>query len=82
MALLLAHAFNGNIFCKKYFRFAFFIPYISNMVALGSIFRFLFQLDGPINEILRNVFHLAESELPNWLADNSLCRIQIGRAHV
>lgn len=76
-ALLLAHAFNGNIFCKRYFRFAFFVPYISNMVALGSIFQFLFRMDGPINGLLKAVFHLADSEIPNWLADNSLCRVPV-----
>lgn len=77
LALCLAHVLNGNIYCKRYFRLAFFIPYISNMVALGAIFRFLFRIDGPINEILKKVFHFTDSEVPNWLADNTLCRVPV-----
>lgn len=77
LSLLLAYVFNGNIHCKRYFRFAFFIPYISNMVALGAIFRFLFRLDGPVNGILKNVFHFSASELPDWLGSGAVSRVPI-----
>lgn len=36
LALSLAHVLNGNVHFKKFFRLAFFIPYISNLVALGG----------------------------------------------
>ena len=75
LALSLAHVLNGNVHFKKFFRLAFFIPYISNLVALGAVFKFLFRTDGPVNNILRSVFHI--DEMPNWLSSSGLCRIPV-----
>lgn len=75
LSLIFAHIVNGRVYCQRFFRLAFFIPYISNMVALGAIFKFLFRSDGPINAILVNWFHI--SQAPNWLVSSSLCRIPI-----
>lgn len=75
MGLLLAHVLNGRIFFKKFFRFAFFITYISNIVALGAVFKFLFAVDGPINMILVHIFHLQEG--PSWLSSSTLSRFPI-----
>ena len=75
MSLLLAHVVNGKVVFQRFFRLTFFIPYISNMVALGAIYKFLFRSDGPINAILSSVFHV--NNIPNWLASSTLCRIPI-----
>ncbi len=75
LSMILAHIVNGKVYCQRFFRLAFFIPYISNMVALGAIFKFLFRSDGPINAILQSWFNV--TELPNWLASSTLCRIPI-----
>lgn len=75
MALILAHFVNGRVYCQRFFRLSFFVPYISNMVALGAIFKFLFRSDGPINQILVNVFHV--EQVPEWLVSSSLCKIPI-----
>lgn len=74
-AMLLAYAVNGKVYCQRFLRLAFFIPYISNMVALGAVFKFLFGADGTINEILASVFHV--SQVPNWLATPALSKIPI-----
>lgn len=75
MALILAHAVNGKVYGQRFFRLSFFIPYISNMVALGAIFKFLFRSDGPINQLLVNVFHVQNP--PGWLYSSELTRIPI-----
>ena len=45
------------------------------MVALGAVFKFLFQTDGPINGIFTGVFHMSTG--PNWLSSTALCRIPV-----
>ncbi len=46
LGLVLAYVLNGNVFGKKVLRLAFFVPYISSVVALGAVFKFLFREDG------------------------------------
>lgn len=75
LSMILAHAVNGRVYFQRFFRLAFFIPYISNMVALGAVFKFLFGADGAINDILEKLFHIQNA--PNWLASASLSKIPI-----
>jgi len=75
LALLFAYLLNDKVHLKKFNRMAFFVPYISSMVALAAVFRFLFRSDGPINLILVNVFHV--SEVPKWLTSATFCKIPI-----
>lgn len=77
IGLVLAYYFHKLVFFKRYFRFVFFIPYISNMVALGAIFKFLFRVDGIINYILLNWFQISKSNLPNWLSTGAVSRVPI-----
>ncbi|MCI9164386.1 MAG: sugar ABC transporter permease [Oscillospiraceae bacterium] len=75
LALLFAYMINDKTHLRKFNRLCFFIPYISSMVALAAVFRFLFRSDGPINLLLTQVFHI--SAVPKWLTDTSLCRIPV-----
>lgn len=75
MALILAYMLNTKVYIKKFYRMCFFIPYISSMVALAAVFKFLFRSDGPINAVLTGVFHM--EAVPAWLTDSSLCRVPI-----
>ena len=75
LALLFAYLLNDKVYLKKFNRMCMFIPYISSMVALTAVFRFLFRSDGPINAILIGVFH-AEA-VPKWLTSTKLCKIPI-----
>lgn len=75
IALVLAYVLNGKIYLKRGLRLAFFIPYISNMVALAAVFKFMFRDDGIINSVLLNVFHM--QEVPRWLANSELNKVPI-----
>lgn len=48
LAVLLDRSFWG----RSWLRAAYFIPSITSLVAVGLAFRWLFQTDGPINELL------------------------------
>ena len=75
IALVFAYMLNDKVYFKKFNRMCMFIPYISSMVALTAVFRFLFRSDGPINAILTKSFHV--EEIPKWLTSTSLCKIPI-----
>ena len=53
LGIVLAYALNGKVFCKTGLRLAFFIPYISSVVAVGAVFNFLFREDGLVNNFLQ-----------------------------
>ncbi len=50
--LILAIFLNQNIPLKGFFRTAYFLPSITSLVAMGLAFRWLFQNNGTINQIL------------------------------
>jgi multiple sugar transport system permease protein len=72
-ALIAAYMLNTKVYLKKFLRMCFFIPYISSMVALSAVFKFLFGLKGPINQIVQ----MFGGEAMKWLTSSSLCRIPI-----
>ena len=75
IGLALAYVMHGNIYCKKLLRLAFFIPYISSIVALGAVFKFLFREDGIVNNVLLTL-NLA-SEPIKWSVDPAVSKIPI-----
>lgn len=75
LALLFAFLLNDKVFLRKFNRMCLFVPYISSMVALTAVFRFLFRSDGPVNMILTTVFHV--NEVPKWLTSSTLCKIPV-----
>jgi multiple sugar transport system permease protein len=50
--LFLAVLLNQNIWLQNFFRTAYFIPSITSLVAIGLGFRWLFQNNGPVNNLL------------------------------
>lgn len=66
---------NEKIYGKKFLRLCFFIPYVSNAVALAAVFKVLFRENGPINMFCQYVLRM--EELPRWFADSSLNKIPI-----
>ncbi|BAZ45538.1 putative ABC transporter permease protein [Chondrocystis sp. NIES-4102] len=50
--LCLAVLLNRSLLLRDFLRTAYFIPSITSLVAVGLAFRWLFQTDGPINEVL------------------------------
>ena len=75
LGLALAYVMHDNIHCKKLLRLAFFIPYISSIVALGAVFKFLFREDGIVN-IVMSALNLI-SEPIKWSVDPAVSKIPI-----
>lgn len=75
LSLLMAYMLNTKVYFKKFFRMCLFIPYISSMVALAAVFKFLFSEQGPINAVLKGVFGMDPA--PAWITDSTLCRVPV-----
>ena len=75
IGLALAYVMHDNIHCKKLLRLAFFIPYISSIVALGAVFKFLFREDGIVNIVLLALNLI--SEPIKWSVDPAVSKIPI-----
>ena len=75
LGIVHAYVLNGKVFFKKMLRLAFFIPYISSIVALGAVFKFLFREDGLVNNFLMNMGWI---DIPlKWTVEPSLSKIPI-----
>lgn len=49
IALLLAVCINSIKFLKGFFQTVFFLPYVTNAIALGMVFNIMFSSGGPVN---------------------------------
>ncbi len=69
LALLMSVAIHSKVYGQSYFKVAFFIPYISSIIALGAVWGALYHpTRGPINGFLKNI---GIDNPPMWLADSS-----------
>lgn len=75
LGIVLAYVLNGKVFFKKVLRLAFFVPYISSIVALGAVFKFLFREDGLVNNFLSSMGWITEPL--KWTVEPSLSKIPI-----
>nr|WP_162944169.1 sugar ABC transporter permease [Paenibacillus aceti] len=67
IAFVLAVLIHNSVFFKDYFKVAFFIPYISSIIAVAAVWSALFHPSlGPINQFLMD---LGISAPPKWLVD-------------
>lgn len=65
IALVLAAILNKFVFCKIPIRMMTFMPYISSLVSVATVWMVLLYPDnGPVNSILTQVFHIENP--PNW----------------
>ncbi|WNR46079.1 carbohydrate ABC transporter permease [Paenibacillus roseipurpureus] len=75
LALILAVFVHSKVYGKEYFKVAFFIPYISSIIALGAVWSALFHpSQGPINQFLLRV---GVENPPKWLADSHYSLVAI-----
>lgn len=75
LALILAVIIYSKVYGKEYFKVAFFIPYISSIVALGAVWSALYHpSQGPINRFL---ISMGITEPPKWLADTDFSLLSI-----
>lgn len=75
LALILAVIMNQKIFGKELIRSLFFIPYITNIVAISTVWMAFYQpMSGPINKLLQS---LGVKNVPLWLSDSDSAMISI-----
>lgn len=75
ISLLLAIAIDRNVYMKSYFKVAFFMPYISSIVAIAVVWQVLFNPSaGPINQALMSI---GIENPPKWIADPEFALISI-----
>lgn len=66
IALLVAVALNGGVKGMKFYRTAFFLPYITSSIAVAVVWQLIFHPTmGPLNQIL---IHLGIEDPPKWLS--------------
>ena len=75
VSLVFAYCMNGRIFGKKALRMMFFIPYISSVVAVGAVFKFLVREEGIVNNVLLDLGLI--SEPLKWTIKKELSKIPI-----
>ncbi|MFD1955534.1 carbohydrate ABC transporter permease [Paenibacillus thailandensis] len=75
ISMVLAILINKNVYWKSYFKVAYFMPYISSIVAVAVVWQVLFQPSyGPINEFLKAI---GISNPPKWIADPNFALVSI-----
>ncbi|AST96154.1 carbohydrate ABC transporter permease [Shouchella clausii] len=75
ISLLLAVVINKSVYMKGYFKVAFFMPYISSVVAIAVVWQVLFHPSaGPINQTL---MALGIDNPPKWIADPNFSLISV-----
>lgn len=68
ISLLVAIALNKHVYAKGFLRLAFFVPYISSIVAVSIVWSFIFNPTyGPINNFLMG---LGIENPPGWLTSS------------
>lgn len=67
ISMVLAIVIDRYAYMKDYFKVAYFMPYISNIVAVAVVWQVLFQPSyGPVNEMLKAI---GFANPPKWFAD-------------
>lgn len=75
ISMVLAVIIDRHVYLKSYFKVAYFMPYISSIVAVAVVWQVLFQPSyGPINEMLKAI---GFSHPPMWIADPQYALISI-----
>ncbi|UOQ48428.1 sugar ABC transporter permease [Gracilibacillus caseinilyticus] len=80
IALFLAVIIDKNVYLKGYFKVAFFMPYISSVVAIAVVWQVLFHpSQGPINQVLMS---LGIDNPPTWISDPNFALISLMTIHI
>jgi multiple sugar transport system permease protein len=75
ISLVLAVVIDKSVYMKSYFKVAFFMPYISSVVAIAVVWQVLFHPSaGPINQTLMS---LGIENPPLWIADPNFALISV-----
>ncbi|MEV5025344.1 carbohydrate ABC transporter permease [Paenibacillus sp. LPE1-1-1.1] len=75
ISMVLAVIIDRHVYLKSYFKVAYFMPYISSIVAVAVVWQVLFQPSyGPINQFLKTI---GIDNPPMWIADPHYALISI-----
>lgn len=75
LSLLIAVLLNQKVKGMKFFRAAFFFPYVASLVAVGAVWNMMFQKDfGPINQLLMSI---GIENPPGWVASTEWSLIAV-----
>lgn len=75
ISLLLAILIDKKVYLKSYFKVAYFMPYISSVVAVAIVWQVLFHPSlGPVNQFLMSI---GISNPPKWIADPDYALISV-----
>ncbi|WP_244163365.1 carbohydrate ABC transporter permease [Paenibacillus pectinilyticus] len=75
ISMVLAIIIDRYVYLKSYFKVAYYMPYISSIVAVAIVFQVLFQPSyGPINEFLKSI---GFKNPPLWIADPNFALISV-----
>lgn len=70
LAMIIASVLNNLVYGKAGARALYFLPYVTNIVAVATVWRALFHnTQGPINMFIK-AFGVAEENLPGWLSSS------------
>ncbi len=69
LAAILAVVMNKNVYWKSGARALYFLPYITNTVAVSTVWQaLLHQTKGPVNSLIARIFNLPMKRTPAWLS--------------
>ncbi len=75
ISMLLAILINKYVYMKGFFKVAYFMPYISNVVAVAIVWQVLFHPSaGPVNQFLMS---FGIENPPKWIADPAYALISV-----
>src|SRR5690625_416897 len=80
ISLFLAVIIDQHVYLKSFFKVAFFMPYISSVVAVAVVWQVLFHPSaGPINQVLMS---FGIENPPLWIADPNFALISVMLIHI
>lgn len=80
ISLFLAVIIDEHVYLKSFFKVAFFMPYISSVVAVAVVWQVLFHPSaGPINQVLMS---FGIENPPLWIADPGFALISVMLIHI
>lgn len=75
ISLVLAVLINKFVYFKDFFKVIYFLPYISSVVAVATVWRVLFHPSmGPVNQFLMSI---GIADPPKWIADPDYALISV-----
>ncbi len=75
ISFILAVLIHRHVWFQGWFKVVFFLPYISSVVAVATVWQVLFHPSlGPVNQVLRT---LGMTDPPKWIADPQFALVSV-----